>query len=85
MDFQAVLDQLQPLFRQIFMDDTLRIKESTTAEDVIGWDSLNHARLMVLIEEHFLIQFEIEDLIEFKNSGGHCPIHLDSSEMSSFK
>lgn len=36
----------------------------TTAEDVNGWDSLAHARLILALEEHLSIQFPGDKLFD---------------------
>ncbi len=35
-------DGLNEIFRQVLDDDTIALTPSMTAEDVDGWDSMNH-------------------------------------------
>lgn len=44
--------------------DPNTIHAQTTAEDVDGWDSLAHARLVMKIEEVFAVRFPGERLFE---------------------
>jgi acyl carrier protein len=41
----------------------------TTAEDVDGWDSLAHARLIVAVEKQFGVSFPAERLFELSSVG----------------
>jgi acyl carrier protein len=41
----------------------------TTAEDVDGWDSLAHARLILALEERFGVEFPAARLFDLKNIG----------------
>jgi acyl carrier protein len=48
--------------RDVFDEDDLVAKDDTTAEDVADWDSANHVRLIVALEEAFDIRFETEEI-----------------------
>ena len=62
MDRAAIMAKVQDILRDVVDDDTVVINDSTAAEDVADWDSTNHIRLMVGIEEAFKIRFETEDI-----------------------
>lgn len=63
-----IYEQLTPIFREVFDDDTMATPE-LTANDVENWDSLSHVRLMVAIEEHFNIHFSSSEITSFKKVG----------------
>ena len=42
-----IIAKMLPVFHEVFDDDTLVIAPATSAQDVDGWDSLSHIRLMV--------------------------------------
>jgi acyl carrier protein len=65
----TTLDQLQDLFRKILGLPALVIKPADTANDVVGWDSLNHMRLIAEVESHFGVQFSFEDVRGLQNVG----------------
>jgi len=44
--------------------DPMTIGRETTADDVDGWDSLAHARLIMKIEEQFNVRFPGERLFD---------------------
>lgn len=54
---EITISDLLPIFREILEDDHLEITNETTADDVEGWDSLNHIYLVVGIEKKFKKKF----------------------------
>jgi acyl carrier protein len=62
-------DELTPIFREVFDEDTVVATPALTAGDVANWDSLSHVRLMVAIEERFGIRFTSAEISGFKNVG----------------
>jgi len=65
----ALLDELQDVFRNVFDDDSLQIVDQTTAADVEGWDSLNHLNLIVAIEKRFGVKFATAEISQLKGDG----------------
>lgn len=65
----AMIQQLVPIFQDVFDDDSLTIYATTTAEDVDGWDSLAHIRLIVSIEKAFSMRFTAAEISELQNVG----------------
>ena len=49
--------------------DDLHINEKTTAQDVEGWDSLSHLRLITEIEAVFGVTFQSGEIERFKDVG----------------
>ena len=66
MDLQ---ERLNPIFREVFENDSINITPQTTANDVEGWDSLSHVTLILAIETEFKIRFTQKELMTFKNVG----------------
>jgi acyl carrier protein len=56
MDQAQILPALQDVVRATFFAPGLVIDATTTAEDVDGWDSLSHVRLMMNVEKRFAIK-----------------------------
>lgn len=48
----------------------LTLTESTTADSVEDWDSINHVRLLMGLESELRIQFETDEVNSIKNVGG---------------
>jgi len=66
---KKIISKLIPIFRAVFDDDGLIIEKSTTAEDIDGWDSLAHIRLVVAIEKAFGLKFSAAEISNLKNVG----------------
>ena len=67
--FEAVFETLNRVFRDVFDDDGLVVDQTTTAQDVDGWNSLAHIRLMVSIEKAFKLRFSAAEIASLKNVG----------------
>jgi len=63
------LEKLDPIFQQVFDDDTIHVTPATTADDVDGWDSLSHVNLILALETAFQVRFSQKELLSFKNVG----------------
>ena len=64
-----ILDELQPIFQDIFEDDELSVTAESNANTVEGWDSLAHVTLIFAIEQEFEIKFALGELETMKNVG----------------
>jgi acyl carrier protein len=63
-----VIDRLQILFDEVFLESP-KIIPSLTAADVPEWDSLIHISLLVAIEKDFGIRFRTGEVESAKNVG----------------
>ena len=61
--------QFFEIFRNVFDDDDLVVNSSTTAQDINGWDSLAHIRLIVAIEKSFSLRFSASEISGVENVG----------------
>ena len=64
-----LITNLQKIFQNVFDDATLIISEQTTAQDIDGWDSLTHIRLIVSIERTFNLHFSAAEIGNLANVG----------------
>tara|TARA_B100001750_G_scaffold238428_1_gene244929 strand:- start:446 stop:685 length:240 start_codon:yes stop_codon:yes gene_type:complete len=69
MEFNEVMGLLHPIFRDVFDDDELVIETKTTANDIDGWDSLTHIRLVISIEKAFDLRFTAAEISDLENVG----------------
>jgi acyl carrier protein len=69
MGVHATMDQLKEIMRDVFDDDSIDPTEAMTAQDVEGWDSLSHIRLMVSIEKQFHVKFTNAEVEQLRNVG----------------
>lgn len=65
----TTFEKLNTIFRQVFDDEEISITSETTADDIDGWDSLSHVKLIVTVESQFGIRFNQKELMTFKNVG----------------
>lgn len=61
--------ELTDIFRDVLDDGGIVLTPDTTADDVEGWDSMNHIFLLVEIEKHFGVKFQAAEMEELKNVG----------------
>jgi acyl carrier protein len=60
---------MQEVFRTVFDDDTLVLRDELTSADVDGWDSLMHINLMVAVERRFKVKFATAEIAALKADG----------------
>jgi acyl carrier protein len=61
--------RLTEIMRNVFDVDDLQYSDSLTADDVEGWDSLNHVLFLVTVENEFGFRFTSSEIDSFKNLG----------------
>ena len=69
MNREEIIYKLNDIFRDVFDDQAISVKEGTTSEDIDGWDSLLHITLIAEIEDAFSIKFPMKKVISMKNVG----------------
>mgnify|MGYP000609676543 CR=1 FL=1 len=67
MTHEAILEKLNEIFQDIFDDDSLVITETTTANDVEDWDSIEHINLIDAVEKEFGMKFKMQEVSGMKN------------------
>ena len=65
---QPIRTELQEIFRQVFSDDEIVLKEATTADDIDGWDSMMHINLIIAMERRFGVKFAAAEIAGMKRS-----------------
>lgn len=69
MDQTQIYTKLATVFREVFDEDDLELQPETTADDVDGWDSLSHIRLVLAVSKAFGIKFSASEIGGLKNVG----------------
>ena len=64
-----VYEKLTAIFRDVFDEDDLSLTPETTADDVDGWDSLTHIRLVLAVSKAFGVKFSASEIGNLKNVG----------------
>ncbi len=69
MSKEEILEKLNEVFCDVFDDETIQVKEETTANDIEDWDSLEHINLIVAVEKEFGFKFNMNEVTSMKNVG----------------
>ena len=64
-----ILEQLVPIFHEVFDDNSLTLSRSTSADYIDAWDSLSHINLIMSVELSFKVKFALGELQALKNVG----------------
>ena len=77
MTREEVFEKLNEVFQDVFDDDSIMVNDSTTADDIEDWDSLEHINLIVAVERCFGIKFTMGEVTGMKNVGEMVGIILE--------
>ena len=69
MTREEILNTVQEIFRDVFDEEDLIVEESSNADTIEDWDSLNHINLVTAIEMEFGLRFALGELTSLKNVG----------------
>lgn len=69
MDKEKIRARLNEIFCDVFDDENIEIDENTTADDIDGWDSLEHITLISAVEKAFKMRFTMKEVSGMKNVG----------------
>jgi acyl carrier protein len=64
-----IRSDLQTVFRQVFGEDDIVLRDEMTAAHIDGWDSMMTINLMIAIEKRFKIKFAAAELANIKADG----------------
>ena len=65
-----IRETLTGVFRDVFDDPSIALRDEMTAADIDGWDSLTHVTLIVATEKAFSVKFSTRDIQGLQNVGG---------------
>jgi acyl carrier protein len=69
MDEPQIYQRLTEIFQDVFDEDSIEVTPKLSADDVDGWDSLTHIRLLLTIEKVFKIKFSTSEIGKLENVG----------------
>ena len=64
-----IKERLQEIFRDVFDDEELEIRDDMSAKDIEDWDSLAQINLIIAMEKEFGVKFNLEEVAKLKNIG----------------
>lgn len=62
MDRDQIRSRIADILSDLLDRDGIVLSDATTADQVDGWDSLSHLRLLVAIEGELAIGFQVSEL-----------------------
>lgn len=83
MDRTLITEKLTVIFRTVFNDEGIVLRDNLTANEVANWDSLTHMLMIGEVEKFFSVKFKLKelgkledvksliDLVESKVGGQH--------------
>lgn len=74
MALDAIYKDLTTILQDVFDDDTIVASPNLTANDVDGWDSFAHLRVIAAVEKHFKVSFSASQITSMKNVGEFADI-----------
>ncbi|MDG1476830.1 MAG: phosphopantetheine-binding protein [Vicingaceae bacterium] len=69
MSKEKLLTEVQLICREIFKKPELTISESTSSDDVEGWDSITNVFFIDQIEKKFDTKLSLMDIMDMDNIG----------------
>jgi len=67
--YPEINERLLRIFRDSFDRPSLEIRDTYSAKDIAGWDSLMQVNLIVSVEEEFDLRFSSKEISGFSNIG----------------
>lgn len=80
MNTTEIRTALNQVFRDVFDDDEIAVTDTTSADDIEGWDSQAHINLIVAAEVRFGIRFRTAELESLHNVGQFADLILAKLE-----
>ncbi len=69
MTKEEIYQDLNEIFKEILELDEVNLTDSTTADEVEGWDSLAHISLISEVERHFRVKLTMKEIVNLHNVG----------------
>lgn len=69
MSREEVFAKLNEVFQDVFDDNDITVTDTTTADDIEDWDSLEHINLIAAVEQEFGMKFNMGQVVSMKNVG----------------
>ncbi len=62
MDRVLITEKLTAIFRTVFNDEAILLRDDLTANEVANWDSLTHMLMIGEVEKEFSVKFKLKEL-----------------------
>lgn len=74
MTREDIFKNLNEVFCDVFDDESIKVNDKTTSNDIEDWDSLEHINLIVAVEKKFGMKFNMGEVTTMKNVGAMVDI-----------
>lgn len=64
-----ILKQVNEIFVEVLENPSVKLSETTKADDIAEWDSLTHIQLVVTLERHFKMRFTTTEIQNWNSVG----------------
>ncbi|MCR5547209.1 MAG: acyl carrier protein [Bacteroidales bacterium] len=69
MEKNEIVEVIAGIVRDILDDRTLSIVADTAPEDVDGWDSVTHVKLVTALEEKYDVKLSLREMMSWETVG----------------
>lgn len=69
MKREDILKQVNEIFVEVLENPSVKLNETTKADDIAEWDSLTHIQLVVTLERHFNMRFTTNEIQGWNSVG----------------
>lgn len=69
VNVEDILKEISIIIRDITGDDDAELTANTVADDVDGWDSVNHIKIILAIESEFSVHFDMSQVSAVEKVG----------------
>ena len=69
MTREKIYEDLTQIFHDVFDDEDIVLSDGLTADDIDDWDSLEQINLLVAMEKHFNVKFQLAQVSGLSNVG----------------
>lgn len=77
MSREEVYERLVKVFREVFDDEAIELKDETVADDIDGWDSFEHINLVIAVQDEFDFKIPLGKIVTMHNVGEMVDIILE--------
>ena len=69
MDKADIFGQFETILKDVLDTGDIVLTETSSSNNIDGWDSLAHLQLVAAIEKHFKIKFSANEIFLLRNVG----------------
>ncbi len=78
-NLEDIRSRLEQVFQDTFEDETIRLHDAMTAEDIEDWDSVTHITLVLAVEKEFGIRLSAAAVGQLDNVGAMVRLLQDAT------